>query len=174
MPATINVSRLTIKVHVKTSNTVQNKFRVSYLPHNVSYYQECQVIIPRNGRYISLAGTWTTPCLHFIRGWEYKVSLHSAITIFALRDWVVKLVDTSPWLCFSWQGDGDQQAFPAVVFVLSDLHAVSQATPFSLAEKGWVLVTLKPCNELSLCTAETCPDQSDPRSWSVQLRHSVF
>ena len=73
--------------------------------------------------------TWTTPCLHFIRGWKYQVSLHSAITIFALRDWVVKLVDTSPWLCFSWQGDGDQQAFPAVVFVLSDLHAVWQATP---------------------------------------------
>ena len=54
MPATINVSYLTIGPYHKMSATVRNKFRVSYLPQNVSYYQECQVIIPRNVRYISL------------------------------------------------------------------------------------------------------------------------
>ena len=48
--ATINVSYNQCQLY-----SVQNKFWVSYLLQNVGYDQECQVILPRNVRYISLA-----------------------------------------------------------------------------------------------------------------------
>ena len=68
MPATINVRHLTIGACHKMSATVQNKFLLSYLPQNVSYYQECQVIMLDT--YIPYPGTWNCQVLKCHDAWS--------------------------------------------------------------------------------------------------------
>ena len=118
-------------------------------------------------------GTWTTPCLHFIRGLGIP-------SLPALSNNNLCSEGLSCQTC----GYLSLTVFPpGKVMVMAGLPRCRLRAVWSACSLA--SHTVFPCrekmdaghpetNELSLCTAETCRDQSDPRSWSVQLRHNVF